>query len=49
MEHDEVKTMVAHTLNNDIKWTLRIAYKKTKTPLWKTLEKKNRKFSISQI
>jgi len=32
--------MLAHTLNNNIKWTLRNAYKKTKTPLWKTLEKK---------
>jgi large subunit ribosomal protein L18e len=32
--------MFAHTLNDDIKWTLRNAYKKTKTPLWKTLEKK---------
>ena len=49
MEHDEVKTMVAHTLNDDIKWTLRIAYKKTKTPLWKTLEKKIENSRISQI
>jgi large subunit ribosomal protein L18e len=40
MEHDKVTTMFAHTLNDDIKWTLRNAYKKTKTPLWKTLEKK---------
>ena len=40
MENDEVKTMFAHTLNDNIKWTLRIAYKKNKTPLWKTLEKK---------
>jgi large subunit ribosomal protein L18e len=39
MEHDKVTTMFTHT-NNDIKWTLRTAYKKTKTPLWKTLEKK---------
>jgi large subunit ribosomal protein L18e len=37
---NEVKTMLAHTLNDNIKWTLRIAYKKNKTPLWKTLEKK---------
>lgn len=40
MEHDKVTTMFVHTLNDDIKWTLRNAYKKTKTPLWKTLEKK---------
>ena len=40
MEHDKVTTMFAHTLNDNIKWTLRIAYKKNKTPLWKTLEKK---------
>ena len=40
MENDEVKTMFAHTLNDNIKWTLRIAYKKNKTPLWKILEKK---------
>jgi large subunit ribosomal protein L18e len=32
--------MLAPTLNDNIKWTLRNAYKKTKTPLWKTLEKK---------
>src|SRR5829696_3648039 len=35
MENDEVKTMFAHTLNDNIKWTLRIAYKKNKTNIGK--------------
>ncbi|HJS65558.1 MAG TPA: 50S ribosomal protein L18e [Nitrososphaeraceae archaeon] len=40
MEHDKVTSMFTNTLNDNTKSNLRNAYKRSGSPIWKSIEKK---------
>lgn len=40
MEHDKVTSMFTNTLNDNTKSSLRNAYKRSGSPIWKSIEKK---------
>lgn len=40
MEHDKVTSMFTNTLNDNTKSSLRDAYKKSESAIWKSIEKK---------
>ena len=40
MEHDKVTSMFTNTLNDNTKSDLRDAYKRSGSPIWKSIEKK---------